>query len=478
MTLDHLRERGLNSDIERVLLGSLVQMKSKWWVSTLLAASTVFATQASPAAAADRTTHTSAGPAAPVGLADGPGVWMNIWSYPVNNVDAYCLKLHNSGVRNLFVQTSRSNTESIRQPEVLSALIDGCHHYKIRVIAWSFLELANPEADAQKLVDAARFRTKTGQSFDAIAPNMEKDLNPAKVERISKALRAELGSSYPMIAVVFSPLNKATQVANIPWKMLDKYYDVIAPMNYWNSKYAKLEAYSYTRDTIKKVRELCGRQDVEIHIIGDGMKTHAPEIKDFMKACHDTAVTSASLYPFHQMTEEQFQCLTQYHEYFPVNSRYRLAAFRELIKSGAMPRPVLDPAKAMPRGEFYHILAHKLTGRNDMQEAEAVRLLMDYGLVPDQHKQAFASKPRYVGEDMEHREAYALVANLIEAKGRAQKAGVKLDGQKPVNLLRAQKRGDWFSLPAMAEPASPPTKQVLTYMDAAHIILSAEHDFR
>ena len=453
-------------------------MKSKWWVTTLLAASTVLSTQASPAAAVEKATQAVATPAAPAGLADGPGVWMNIWSYPVNNVDAFCLKLHNSGVRNLFVQTSRSNTESIRQPEVLSALIDGCHHYKIRVIAWSFLELANPEADGQKLIDAAKFRTATGQSFDAIAPNMEKDLNPAKVERISKHLRATLGPNYPMIAVVFSPLNKATQVANIPWKMLDKYYDVIAPMNYWNSKYAKLEPYSYTRDTIKKVRELCGRQDVEIHIIGDGMKTHAPEIKDFMKACRDTAVTSASLYPFHQTTDEQFQCLSQYHEYFPVNSRYRLAAFRELIKSGAMPRPVLDPAKAMPRGEFYHILAHKLTGRNDLQEAQAVRLLMDYGLVPEQHKQAFAAKPLYVGENMEHREAYALIANMIEAKSRAQKAGLKFNGQKPVNLLRAHHRGDWFSLPAQAEPSSAQPKQILTYMDAAHIILSAEHDFR
>jgi hypothetical protein len=454
--------------------------KRKWWVSTLITVSTLLATQATPATANDRAGQNTSSPAAPVGLADGPGVWMNIWSYPVNNVDAYCLKLHNSGVRNLFVQTSRSNTESIRTPEVLGALIDGCHHYKIRVIAWSFLELANPEADAQKLIDAAKFRTSTGQSFDAIAPNMEKDLNPAKVERISKALRAELGPNYPMIAVVFSPLNKATQVANIPWKMLDKYYDVIAPMNYWNSKYAKLEPYSYTRDTIKKVRELCGRPDVEIHIIGDGMKTHAPAIKDFMKACRDTAVTGASLYPFHQTTDEQFQCLSQYHEYFPVNSRYRLAAFRELLKSGAMPRANVDPAKAMPRGEFYHLLAQKFTGRNDLQEAQAVRLLMDYGLVPDQHKQAFAATPLYVGEAMEHREAYTLLANVVEARGRAHKMGVKLNGHKPVNLLQAhqKQRADWFSLPAIAEPHGAQTKQILTYLDAAHIIHSAEPDFR
>lgn len=454
--------------------------KSKKWVSALVALSTALvgigaASLGSSAIAADRTAHASI--AAPAGLADGPGIWMNIWSYPTGDCNAYALKLHNSGVRNLFIQTSRSNTESIRQPEVLGALIDACHHYKIRVIAWSFLELANPEADAQKLIDASKFRSPTGQTFDAIAPNMEKDLSPAKVERISKHLRAALGPKFPMIAVVFTPLNKAPQVANIPWKMLDQYYDVIAPMNYWNSKYAKLEPYSYTRDTIKKVRELCGRPDVEIHIIGDGMKTHAPEIKDFMRACRDTAVTSASLYPFHQTTDEQYQCLSQYHEYFPVNSRYRLAAFRELLKSGAMPRTAVDPAKAMPRGEFYHLLAHKLTGRNDLQEAQAVKLLMEYGLVPEQHRQAFNS-PLHTGQPMEHREAYALLANVIEARGKALKLGVKFDGQKPVNLSRNHKRTDWFSLPAQAEPAGNQPKQLLTYMDAAHIVLSAQPDLR
>jgi len=447
-------------------------MKRTLWVSTLVVLCSLLLSQAPSALAAERA------PAAPVGLADGPGIWMNIWSYPTGDVDAYALKLHNSGIRNLFVQTSRSNTESIRQPEVLGAMIDACHKYKIRVIAWSFLELANPEGDAQKLVDAAKFRSATGQSFDAIAPNIEKDLNPVKVERLSKALRAALGKEYPMIAVVFSPLNKATQVANIPWKLLDKYYDVIAPMNYWNSKYAKLEPYSYTRDTIKKVRELCGRQDVEIHIIGDGMKTHAPEIKEFMKACRDTAVTSASLYPFHQTTDEQYQCLSQYHEYFPVNSRYRLAAFRELLKTGAMPRTNVDPAKAMPRGEFYHLLAHRLTNKTDMQEAQAVRLLMDYGLVPHEHKQALFSTPLYASEPMEHREAYTLVANVLEAKSRAHKMGIQLNGHKPVNLHKAQKGGDWFSLPAMAEPQKSSTKQILTYMDAAHIILSADSDLR
>lgn len=442
-----------------------MSMKRKWWVSAVAVLFSLSVSLSNPAQAADRT--------GPVGLADGPGIWVNLWSYPTGDVESYCLKLHNTGVRNLFIQTSRSNTEAIRQPEILGPLIDACHRYKIRVIAWSFLELGNPEADAQKLIQAANFRSPMGQGFDAIAPNMEKDLSSTKVEALSKTLRAALGPNYPMVAVVYSPLNKAAQVAKTPWKMLDKYYDVIAPMNYWNSKYAKLEPYSYTRDTIKKVRELCGRPDVEIHIIGDGMKTHSPAINDFLRACRDTSVTSASLYPFHQMTDEQYQCLTQYHQYFPVNSRYRLAAFRELVKSGAMPRINVDPSSPMPRGEFYHLLAHRLTGRSDMQQANAVRLLMEYGLVAEQHQKGFFSTPLYTESPMDHREAYALVANAIEAKGRAHKSRLPVKGAKAVSLKHP--KGDWFSLPAMAEPAfHSETQHVLNYIDAAHIILSAE----
>src|SRR6516162_2023271 len=193
--------------------------------------------------------------AAPPGLADGPGVWLNMWNYPADP-EAYCLKLHASGIRNLFVQTSRSNTDSICNPAGLGSLLDTAHRYKMRVIAWSFAELSNPNADAGKLIAAARFVSPNGQRVDAVAPNLEKDLSAPKVQAYSQALRDALGESYPMIAVVYSPLNHAPQVASIPWKMLDKYYNVIAPMNYWNSKYEKIEPYEYTLQTIKKIRAL------------------------------------------------------------------------------------------------------------------------------------------------------------------------------------------------------------------------------
>lgn len=407
-----------------------------------------------------------------VGLADGPGIWMNLWSYPQGDIETYVLKLHNTGIRNLFIQTSRSNTPSIRQPEVLSPLIETCHRYKIRCIAWSFNELYDPVADAQKMLDAANFQTANGQRFDAIAPNLEKDLSYGKVEQYTKILREKLGPNYPMIAVVFSPLNKSPQVAKIPWKLLDKYYTVIAPMNYWNSRYAKLEPYTYTRDTINTVRALVGRPDVEIHIIGDGMKTNADSIQQFFNACRDSGVTSASLYPFHQVTEEQFTCLSTYHEYFPVNSRYRLAAFRELFKQGSFTAPISDPSKPLTRGEFHQLLASKFANKIFTAPSEASSLLVSYGIMP-------VSSAANLNEPLGHKEAYALVANTMSAAARAKKLGVSRDGKSPVNLSEKRMRADdWFVLPVMAEGNRVGRKHLVSYLDAAQMIVDANGGFR
>ena len=40
------------------------------------------------------------------GIADGAGVWVNMWNYPAD-ADSYCLKLYANGIRNIFIQTSR-----------------------------------------------------------------------------------------------------------------------------------------------------------------------------------------------------------------------------------------------------------------------------------------------------------------------------------------------------------------------------------
>ncbi len=236
------------------------------------------------------------------GIADGAGVWVNMWNYPAD-ADSYCLKLYSNGIRNIFIQTSRSNTQAICNPQGLSRLLNAAHRYKMRVIAWSFNELGNPIADANKVITAANFKNGDGQKVDAVAANMEKDLSPYKINLFCEKVKEALGNSYPLVAVVYSPLNRASVVATTPWTLLAEQFSTVALMSYWNSKYfAKSDAYQYTLDTIKKIRELSHRPDLDIHVIGDGMGTSADSVSQFLRACKNGAATSASLYPNQQVT--------------------------------------------------------------------------------------------------------------------------------------------------------------------------------
>ncbi|MFA6558906.1 MAG: hypothetical protein WCT03_20960, partial [Candidatus Obscuribacterales bacterium] len=277
---------------------------------------------------------------------------------------------------------SRSTTEAITQPTELGQLIEACHKYKIRVIAWSFAELKSPISDADKMIVAARFRTPNGERLDGIAPNLENNLNKAVVETYSKHIRDALGNGYPMMAVVYSPLNRAPMVALTPWKSLAKYYDVIAPMAYWNGRYQTVDAYTYTKRTVERVRQLTEKPDVEVHVIGDGMGTRANEITEFIRACRDVGAQSASLYPNQKTTEEQFGAMSRYSDLMPANGRHRLVVLRTLLSRGVVANPpTFDPAKALSRGEFMKVVALGLKVPNINDSSEAFGYFKRLGVV-------------------------------------------------------------------------------------------------
>ncbi|HEY9760336.1 MAG TPA: hypothetical protein V6C97_34580 [Oculatellaceae cyanobacterium] len=423
----------------------------------------------------------------PDGLADGAGIWVNMWNYPQSNYEGYCQDLHAKGVRNVFIQCSRSNTEAVCHPEQLGELIDACHRYKIRIIAWSFNELSNPSADADKVIAAARFTSPKGQHMDALACNLEKNLDQTAVEAYSKKIRNAVGPNFPMIAVVYSPLNQAPQVAHIPWKTLDHYYDVIAPMNYWNSKYKKFDAYDYTISTIQAVREKVGRPDVEIHVIGDGMGTHADTINQFFKACQDAEATTASIYPNFKMTPEQMECVSHYSEYFPVNSRFRLAAYHELVKKGSLATPAnLDPSTPITRGEFYQLLVKQMYPASaEVTSAGALELLSKAGAGKFIAGGNSENVEDACNSPISSSEAFNLLAKLMDRNGSFGNVGqsipigkiAKRPGQ--AKKLRADR---WFLQPAFAAgeaqrsnagAGSAKGAKPMNYLDAAQLVLEA-----
>jgi hypothetical protein len=416
----------------------------------------------------------------PAGLADGAGIWVNLWHWPDGDLDSYCSKLRANGIRNIFLQTSRSNTEAVPRPEKLGPIIEACHRHNIRVIAWSFSELDHPKVDAQKLIAAANFRSTLGHRLDGIAGNMEKNLAQERVEEYSVLLREKLGHNYPMIAVVYSPLNRAPAVAHIPWKTLAQHWDVIAPMTYWGGRYQKLDPYTYTQLTVQTVRKLTGRPDLEIHLIGDGMGTTSEQVQQFLKACGSSEVTSASLYPNHVPTGEQLACLGRYRDYFPSNSRFRLAAMRELCRTGSLAMPPKgDPSQPIARSEFYRLVARQLFRRNpseDLSTVQAMEILDNAGVLPELFAPD-AALEQALAQPVDSLEAISLVARSIEFQSSNQAHKHQPNHPKIAQKRRADR---WLVQPASAEAAQPATAQVklVNYLDASQLVLQARAGLR
>lgn len=425
------------------------------------------------------------------GLADGAGIWVNMWNYPEGDLDSYCRDLSEHGIRNIFLQTSRSNTAAIVNPARLGELIEAAHRCGVRVIAWSFAELVNSINDADKMVEAAEYTSPHGQHVDAVSPNLEKNLEPAHIESYAKRVREKLGPNYPMIAVVYSPLNKCFEVKRISWTLLARYFDVIAPMVYWNSKYEKIEPYEYTVKTIQKIRELSEKPDIEISAIGDGMGSNSAAIAEFMRACRDTEATGISLYPNQKITQEQKDAIGQHPDYLKPDARFRLAAFREYVRQGNLNvPPAFDPSRPITRRDFYQLVVRQLypvftlpraDGKTahspylpavaECKEAngeQALQILLELGVLADMSDtssiQSILDAPVYPDE------AVSLIAGLLE-----------LDRQKLASRHdRSQRLDHWFVPAAEAEiKEKRNTSNIpVNYIDAAQMVLQASSALR
>jgi len=245
----------------------------------------------------------------------GKGIWINIWNYPANP-DMFCEYLKSKGIDTIYLQISRSNTPAIKNPAMLNQIIKSAHDREMKVIGWTYSFLQNPILDAQKFIQAALYKTPNGDSLDGMASDLEEITNSRSIETFAKAIRKSLGFDYPLIAITFSPLSKAKSAKDYAWKTIADNFDIIAPMTYWHGhvKYrSEKGAYDYTAQTISKLKEVTKKNDLKIHLIGDGQKTSSKEIVGFLKAAEEHNVDAGvSLYPWYKPEKHQIDTLGKY----------------------------------------------------------------------------------------------------------------------------------------------------------------------
>ena len=248
-------------------------------------------------------------------ITDGKGIWVNIWNYP-SNPDMYCEYLKSKGIDTIYLQISRSTTPAIQHPDKLNKIISSAHKRNMKVIGWTYSFLKDPISDAQKFLAAVFYKTPDGDSLDGMAADIEEVTSPRVIETFAKAVRNKVGSKYPLIAITFSPVLKRANPKSYPWKTIANNFDIIAPMTYWHGN-VKLRsekgAYDYTVQTINKIKEYTQKENIQIHLIGDGQKTSSQEIKGFLKAASDHKVSAGvSLYPWYKPKDHQVEILGNY----------------------------------------------------------------------------------------------------------------------------------------------------------------------
>lgn len=245
-------------------------------------------------------------------ITDGKGIWINIWNYPANPA-MYCEQLKSKGIDTIYLQISRSNTPAIKEPTKLNEMIKAAHERNINVIGWTYSFLKDPMSDARKFIQAVNYRTPDGDKLDGLAADIEEVTNARSIETFAKVIRKSVGPKYPLIAITFSPVLKRANPTHYAWKTVANNFDIIAPMTYWHG-FVKLRsekgAYDYTAQTISKLKEYTQKDNLKIHLIGDGQKTSKEEIIGFLKAANDHKVNAGvSLYPWYTPKKHQVEIL-------------------------------------------------------------------------------------------------------------------------------------------------------------------------
>ena len=251
---------------------------------------------------------------APIGAFRGVGTWVDIfddakWKAPELTVR----DLKAQGVDTLYLQTTSYRYPGpIRYPEGTSRFLDAAHANGMKVVGWYVPDFKNLKRDLRWSLDVARFRSATGQRFDALGMDIEVTKvrdhaeRSRRLVRLSRDLRAALGNRYPIGAIIPSVLVKTASGGEIaagywsdfPYAGIAPYYDAVLPMAYWTYRTkGQASTRAFIARSIQLIRQRSGRADIPIHVIGGIADLSGPaDLRGFADAVRAGRVIGASFY--------------------------------------------------------------------------------------------------------------------------------------------------------------------------------------
>jgi hypothetical protein len=149
-----------------------------------------------------------------------------------------------------------------------------------------------------------------GQGFDSISLDIEwrnsvedHAERSARLVDLSQRLRSAAGgltvSATVMPPVVTDVINPAFW-PGFPWHEIAPNFDVWLPMSYWTNRSSDSpyrDAYKYTADNVRLLRQNLGDPNTPVHAIGGiGDNATLEDYQRFVAAAHDTGCIGISMY--------------------------------------------------------------------------------------------------------------------------------------------------------------------------------------
>ncbi len=251
-------------------------------------------------------------------VAAGKGFWLLASDLGKTPVPQLIARLRSLGATHVYLEVEGS--WGFYGSSALRTFLYQAHDAGIAVLAWVYPYLNNVPLDERLTGQVAAYVAPTGDKPDGIAADIEENLSPAAVGSYAAAVRQALGPGGVFIAVTYPPVYHE----DYPYAALAPYVTLYAPMDYWHYQAVTenfTQAYQYVQQTVGLIRQLSGRPNVPVSIIGqtydmfssgaEGVFSPTPlELQAAFQAASDAGAIGLSFYRLPTATAAELQAIT------------------------------------------------------------------------------------------------------------------------------------------------------------------------
>lgn len=199
----------------------------------------------------------------------GKGMWLTLGTVSDSDAGAIARTAVSDGMTHLYVEAAISPWGFHGRASV-APLIEAAHRLHIAVIAWVYPYLDDIASDVDLTRTVASYRTPSGDRFDGIAADLERNMDAEHIRDYSQLVRWDLGPRALLVGVTYPPQSLPTY----PFPEVGHFYNAIAPMDYWHQTrtstgldynhmhYGYAYAYRYASDSISAIRKTAGNVPV------------------------------------------------------------------------------------------------------------------------------------------------------------------------------------------------------------------------